>query len=116
MFPVGVIIAIIDLYLIVYLCGFVSTRFRDLQPLIASVIPLLFFLSPVLFKLKQAPELTWVMLLNPLTYLITIIRDPILGVLPEWYIYAGSIAIGAIAYALLRLLVNKKYNNFIFWV
>ena len=33
-----------------------------------------------------------------------------------WYIYAGSIAIGVVAYALLRLLVNKKYNNFIFWV
>lgn len=116
MFLVGIIIAVIDLYLIIYLCGFLSTRFRDLQPLIASIIPLLFFLSPVLFKIKQAPELKWVLLLNPLSYLITIIRDPILGVMPEWYIYAGSIAIGVFAYALLRLLVNKKYNNFIFWV
>jgi ABC-type polysaccharide/polyol phosphate export permease len=116
MFLVGLIVTIIDLYLVVYLCGFLCTRFRDLQPLIASTIPLLFFLSPVLFKLKQAPELKWVMLLNPLTYIITIIRDPILGVMPEWYIYAGSIAIGVIAYGMLRHLVNKKYNNFIFWV
>ena len=116
MFVVGVIIAIVDLYLIVYLCGFLSTRFRDLQPLVTSIIPLAFFVSPVLFKIKQVPDFQWVMMLNPLTYLITIIRDPILGVMPEWYMYVGSIAIGAIAYVLLLLLVNKKYNNFIFWV
>lgn len=116
MFLVGLIIVIIDLYLLVFLCGFLSTRYRDLQPLITSIIPLLFVLSPVLFKLNQVPDLKWVMLLNPLTYLITILRDPILGVMPEWYIYLGSIAIGAVAYTLLRLLVNKKFNNFIFWI
>ena len=113
MFLVGVIIAVIDLYLIVYLCGF-----RPLDFEIAALDCLghpTAFLSPVLFKLKQAPELKWVMLLNPLTYLITIIRDPILGVMPEWYIYAGSIAIGAAALMPCCGFWSIKDNNFIFW-
>lgn len=114
--PVGITILIIDLYLLLYLLAFLATRFRDLQPLVSSIVPLLFFLSPVLFSLKQAKGLEWVMMLNPLTYLITIVRDPILGIVPSFQMYLGAVLIGVLTLIVLRYFVNLKHKQFIFWI
>lgn len=116
MIPVGIVISVVSLFFIIYLLAFVSARFRDLQPLVQSVVPLLFFLSPVLFKLEQAPELKWVMLFNPLTYYVSIIRDPILGTLPSLPIYLGAISIGFLSFLTTKAMVDKKLNSLVHWV
>jgi ABC-type polysaccharide/polyol phosphate export permease len=112
----GLVVAIIDLFLLIALLAILSTRYRDLKPLINSLIPLLFFVSPVLFSLKQSSSLEWVLLLNPLTYIISIVRDPILGVLPEWHLYFGSVFFGIILFVLDYIIFNSRSQRIIFWV
>lgn len=114
-FP-GLLIATLNLYFIVYLLAFLTARYRDLEPLVASAIPLLFFLSPVLFKIRQVGDLEWVFLLNPLTYLITIVRDPLLGVVPDWYMYLGAVVLLVLSVSILSIIVNAKGSRLIFWL
>lgn len=112
----GLIIAIIDIFFIVFLLAFLTARFRDLQPLVSSIIPLCFFVSPVLYKLDQLPQMSWVMMFNPFTYIITVVRDPLLGTMPSVAVYLGSICLGAASYVALRSVFNRKFRNMNFWV
>ena len=112
----GLALVVIDLFLLVYLFGVLSARYRDIQLLISSIMPLLFFLSPVLFKLKQAEDIAWLILINPLTYLITILRDPIIGEKPDWIMYVPAIFLGLVTFLILLILIHKKHNSIVNWV
>ena len=57
--------------------------------LVQSMMPILFFLSPVVFKAEVLGDMAWVMILNPLTAPLVCIRDSLLGVVPDvQFVYA----------------------------
>jgi len=57
----------------------IAVLFRDFQKLMISVIRLLFFITPIFWSLENlSPKLTWILKLNPLTYIVTGYRDSLL--------------------------------------
>ena len=75
----GVLLTIANLTWITFVLGVLGARFKDIEYAINSVIPILFFLSPVLFRpdrLTIKMEIIW---MNPLSHFIEAIRAPILG-------------------------------------
>ena len=65
------------------LLGISCTRFRDLAPLVANLIQLVFFVSPIMWSPKiltgKSENLAWVADLNPVYYFIEIIRAPLMN-------------------------------------
>lgn len=98
------------------LLGTISARFRDVPPVIGSLLQLSFFLTPILWHPDMRPGLTYVVNLNPFYHFIHIVRAPLLGELPGLHNY---LAAGAITLAgwTLALLVYRRYRNRIaYWV
>ena len=58
-----------------YLVAILGARFSDLGVLIGQVAPALFFMTPVLFEPDALGSLSIISALNPLTYLLGIIRS-----------------------------------------
>lgn len=116
-FPICFLISFINLFFMVYFIGFFSTRYRDLAVLIQSLMPILFFLSPVVFKVEYLGEgMEWVMLINPLSVILISIREPLLGHYPEpFYVYVQLIMLAFFFFAVL-LLFAKKHKNLPFWL
>lgn len=114
-FP-ALIITLINMFLLTFLLAVLSSRFRDIQPLIAAIMPMLFFLSPVLFRIQQTESISWLMWLNPLTYVISILRDPLLGQKPEMIFFVVMSAFTVVLYIFLAILIKKKINNIVYWV
>ena len=114
-FP-ALILTLINVFLITFCSAILSARFRDIPPLIGAIMPMLFFLSPVLFRIQQAESLSWLMWLNPLTYVITILRDPLLGHRPEMVFFIGMGCMALFLYFSLAMLLKKKITNIVFWV
>ena len=56
----------------------VTTRYRDVQQLIGAVITILFLVTPIFWE-KKALSATWIYELNPFTYFIDVLREPLLG-------------------------------------
>jgi len=86
----GLILTVLNLFWIVSFVALLGTRFRDMEPIISALMPLLFFLSPVLYKPDQlgiAESIAW---FNPFSYFIALIRDPIQGEIPPYFVYAGA--------------------------
>jgi ABC-type polysaccharide/polyol phosphate export permease len=59
--------------------GLLSARFRDVIPLIANVVQMLLFVTPVLWRAGDLGERGVIATLNPFFHLIELVRAPLLG-------------------------------------
>jgi ABC-type polysaccharide/polyol phosphate export permease len=57
----------------------ICVRYRDVPPLIQVLIQFLFFLTPIIWYPEKIRFGTELLKFNPVTYMLMIVRDPILG-------------------------------------
>ena len=114
----GFLLTATFLYSTAYVIGLLTTRFRDIQQIVASIMTVIFYMTPVIWQPTALPEGTAELLLglNPFYHFLEIMRSPILGQAPttENWIIASSISLiaGAVAF-----LVARKYKNRLaYWV
>jgi homopolymeric O-antigen transport system permease protein len=85
------------------LLGVFGTRFRDLQPIVTSVVQVIFFITPIFWKGDQLAHRPVFVAFNPFAYMIDIVRMPLLGEVPPlstWLVVlAITIAGQAVAFA-----------------
>jgi ABC-type polysaccharide/polyol phosphate export permease len=96
--------------------GIICVRYRDVPPLIQVLIQFLFFLTPIMWYPEQLRFGARVLGLNPMTYMLVVVRDPILGRPVE--IQTWIIAIGiSIASVIAGSLMYMRYRRRIaYWV
>lgn len=112
----GLILLAFTVFCAGLLFGAVCARFRDIPPIVASVMQIAFFMTPIIWK----PELVghwqpWLPL-NPFYSMMEIVRGPLLGtpfMLSAWIaslVYSGLLALAAFA------LFARFRNRIAFWV
>jgi len=112
----GLLLVILNLFWIVTFIGIVGTRFRDMEPIVSSLMPLMFFLSPVLYKpdhLGVMKSIAWV---NPFAYFIALIRDPIQGVVPQGFVYLVSSVMLVVGWIATLALLSSKNKRISLWI
>ncbi|MES2212654.1 MAG: ATP-binding cassette domain-containing protein [Pseudomonadota bacterium] len=107
----GLFLVIGNLFWMTSLLSFLGIRFRDLEPFIASIMPILFFISPVIYRPNQLPLNTLMVWLNPFSYLITLIRDPLQGICPPLFIYAVASGLLVSGLGLTLGLLSNQYRH-----
>ena len=91
----------VDCLAVSVLLGALCARFRDIPPIIANVMQIAFFVSPIVWKPELMGASGWWLPLNPFYSVLEIVRAPLLGgVAPElaWVsavIYSGFLCVGA---------------------
>ena len=91
------------------LFGLVSARFRDVPQIVASVVQVAFFLTPIIWKPELLPDRAFLLDLNPFFHLVELVRAPSLGQAPglvSWLAAAG-ITLGG---WLVTLLMYRRYR------
>lgn len=79
----ALIVLCINGFWISLLLGPVSARFRDIPPIVANVVQVVFFLTPIFWPMKAAAHLREYLALNPFFAAIDVVRAPLLGEAPE---------------------------------
>jgi ABC-type polysaccharide/polyol phosphate export permease len=94
----------------------ICVRYRDVPPLIQVMIQFLFFLTPIIWYPEQIKFGTQLLQLNPLSYMLMIVRDPVLGRTVE--IQTWIIAIGLSAASLMAgsLMYMRYRRRIAYWV
>jgi ABC-2 type transport system permease protein/lipopolysaccharide transport system permease protein len=64
------------------LFGIVSARFRDVPPIVASIVQMVFFITPIFWSPELLGQWQGIAELNPFFAAIDIVRAPLLGVAP----------------------------------
>jgi lipopolysaccharide transport system permease protein len=69
----------VDAFAACFLLGAFCARFRDIPPIVASVMQIAFFITPVMWKPDQLGAKGWWLPYNPFDSLLDIVRAPLLG-------------------------------------
>ena len=112
----GLILVLGNLIWIVAILGFLGARYRDLSPAISSMMTILFFLSPVIYKPDQLGIKEIILWFNPFTYFISLIRDPLSGNSCPSFAYivmSCSLLLGLI---LMMLIFEKYRHHLVYWL
>ncbi|MBB4003058.1 ABC transporter permease [Aurantimonas endophytica] len=112
----GLLLVLANLFWVIQLVGFLGARYRDLDPLINSIMPVLFFLSPVLFRSRDFEGLDVFMTINPIAYWIEVVRDPVQGIVPSLSVYAVTIGMAVVGWILALAMTRAKAARLPFWV
>lgn len=112
----GIILVIGNLIWMVGILGFLGARYRDIAPAITSMMTIMFFLSPVMYKPDQLGLKAYLMWLNPFTYLISLIRDPLTGHSSPWFSYVISTTALLVGYVAFALIIEKYRYKLPYWL
>ena len=113
----GFALWLIDSLALSVLLGALCARFRDIPPIVGSLLQMMFFVTPVIWKpdLIHA-DMRWLLPLNPFYSILEMVRAPMLGQVPgaSTYLSAGlySIALCAATW----LLFCRVRGRIAFWV
>lgn len=116
LFIPGLIIVLANLSWVGYLLAILSARFRDIPQIVASIIQVAFFVSPIVFKPSQLRIEHPALVLNPFASMLDVMREPLLGNLPSgasYLILLGLLVIGG----LFTLAFAGKYSHrVVYWL
>jgi ABC-type polysaccharide/polyol phosphate export permease len=115
-FFVGLFLVSVCLLGVIHLVGYLGARFRDLSPLISAVVQPLFFITPVLFRPDQLGTAEFVAALNPLTHLLRVIRDPLMGEIPPVSTWLVVVGLTVVSCTLASLMTISKRQRLAYWV
>jgi ABC-type polysaccharide/polyol phosphate export permease len=112
----GLLLVTANLLWMSLLIGMLGARFRDLEYLIGMIMPLLMFLSPVMYRPNALPVGGKYMWINPFADMIEIIRYPLLGEATPGFLYAVNLGMLVAGGGLTLFLFNAKRKRIAFWV
>jgi len=97
--------------------GLLSARFRDIPLIMTNLVQLGFFLTPIIWRAADLPpERRSVAQVNPFHYMISIVRDPLLGAPPPLWYWAIAIGMTALALGVAFLLFARFRARIAYWL
>lgn len=112
----GFILVLSNLLWIGLLLSILGARFRDTDQIIGAFMPLFFFLSPVIYRPNQLGLSQHIVWLNPFSYFISLIRDPIMGVAPPMFVYEVTVLALIIGSLFTVYQFGRVRGQIAFWV
>jgi ABC-2 type transport system permease protein/lipopolysaccharide transport system permease protein len=96
--------------------GMVSARFRDIPQVINSVVQILFFVTPVMWKPDALKGHAYITEYNPFFHLLQIVRAPLLGQLPTAANYMVVVLVTILNAALALYLFGRFRGRIAYWI
>lgn len=106
----------------VSLCfGILATRYRDISPLLFSVVQLLFLMTPIIWNydtLRAQGASRWVTVIefNPLMHYLEIVRAPLLGADQPLRHWAVVLVLTVVGWAVAALVLRQYRARVAYWV
>jgi len=100
----------------VVLLGSLCARFRDIPPIVASLMQLAFFVSGVIWQPTQLKQYEWLLDFNPVFTLLELMRAPLLGHVPTLGVTISALVFSLITVTLAALLFARVRGRIAFWV
>ncbi|WP_295544582.1 ABC transporter permease [uncultured Pseudacidovorax sp.] len=96
--------------------GILCTRFRDVAQIIASVMQMLMFLTPVFWLPENLPDRAKYMLWNPLAQMLELLRTPLMGGVAHWHNWVGMGIWTVINITVACVLFARYRRRIVFWL
>jgi len=98
------------------LLGILSARFRDLPQIIASILQVAFFITPIIWMPEAAHKRPLLIEANPFYHFIELLRAPMLGHAPTLANWSVAIAITLLGWGGTFLFYRRFHGRIAYWV
>ncbi len=112
----GLLVWLVDGVATCLLFGAVCARFRDIPQIVASVMQIAFYATPIVWKAEQIRQGAQYMPLNPFFSLLEVVRGPLYGAAPGRLVWASALAYSAGLTVVAWLLFVRVRGRLAFWV
>jgi ABC-type polysaccharide/polyol phosphate export permease len=96
----------------------VCTRYRDLHQIVSALMSLLFLLTPIIWMPGgvRSPGLDVVVYANPFHHLVEVVRQPLLGTVPELRIWLAATAIALLSLGAGVAIHARLRHRVVYWL
>ncbi len=99
------------------LVGLMAARFRDLPQIVSALLQVAFYVTPILFHgTMLAGKHQWIVNYNPLAYLIDVVREPLVGLVPSAFTWELTIAMAVLGWLAALALTGRYHKRIPYWV
>ncbi len=112
----GLLLWLVDSLAITMTLAALCARFRDIPPIVGSVMQIAFFISPVIWRPELIHHGARFLPLNPFYTLFEIVRAPLLGEIPGGIVWGSALGYSALLVVLSWLLFVRVRGRLAFWV
>lgn len=116
LFIPGFFLVLVNLIWVTLLIGLLGIRFRDIVQVVSSCVQIAFFISPVTWMPKLVGENSLIVKLNPVSYLLEVVRQPLLGHAPAMTTWLAVIVLAMIGSTLTFFVFARYRARIPFWV
>jgi lipopolysaccharide transport system permease protein len=113
---VGLALVAVIAMLLSILVAIFCTRYRDFPPLVASLLQVAFFLTPILWEPSALRAKAWLADINPLFHWIEVIRQPLLGQIPASTHYLWTVGSMMLLGMLAVWLLGRHQDRIAYWM
>jgi ABC-type polysaccharide/polyol phosphate export permease len=113
----GIALVFINAFWAVTVLAFICARFRDVQLIVRNLLQLAFFVTPVFWDYHRvAADHRFILDFNILFHFLQIVREPLLGYVPEMQSYLVVAVVTGMGSALALLLQRRMRAELAFFV
>ena len=113
---VGFLVILLNLAWLSVLLSLMGARFRDLGPTVDALMPVLFFLTPILYKKSDVIETAGWFSYNPIANLFSLVKDPMLSIPPQPENYIAMLLLGLLGWCVALMVLSRTHKKVVFWI
>lgn len=98
------------------LLAIVSARFRDVPPIVTSIVRICFFVTPIIWMPELLPARPLVLDVNPFFHLVEVVRAPLLGQVPGLGSWIAVLAMTAAGWLVTFAFFRRYRRRIAYWV
>jgi lipopolysaccharide transport system permease protein len=116
LFIPGLLILALNATWMAMLTGLFSARFRDLPQIVASLVQVAFYVTPIMYRPEALIKFSFLVRWNPLTYLLDVVRQPLLGQVPSAHTYVVTIVMALVGWVFALAVTGRFLKRISYWV
>ena len=116
LFPINLFLVLANGLFISFLVASIATRFRDIAPIMASIVQMVFFVTPIIWKKDMLGAHAYLIYCNPFFHMLEMLRAPFLGYVPDLASYLILSVTALLGFFLTMISYRRIHSRVAYWL
>jgi lipopolysaccharide transport system permease protein len=112
----GIVLVLLNQCWLGVVLAIVGTRFRDMPPIISTVMQITIFATPIMWPVSSLGDHHLIVDVNPFYHLIEVIRGPLIGEIPGILSWEVTIIVDIIGVIFAAWLLERTRRKVVYWL